>query len=354
MQIIKQQNILLLTLLCVFSIKSFSQEKRVITFYDGNGKPIEDVIVHFKGGNTTISNEQGVIYLNPSISMLTCHRLGYRDTVVVLKRDIPNNTISLNKEAQIEEVTVAKRYNPRKHLIRLRNDAHQLYKGIDTTIFYQYTIRMENPKTDEKSELQGTVRVLTRATMRWPSIFICSIDSFYSSPSMNDSLNFRWCNMRNLLNENILHKRNYRWKNITNKKFNFYRDWSVSDSIIFNVSLNRNTNFASNIIFNQDKLKSFEWYSHVAKGLNTKEYNLFMQGFHTYIEYSSAEIPYPSTLRQIIRYQTRSREDWVCMVAMTEIESPCNCEYDAIDNRYFFNLPIKEQVERIDNHLQNR
>ncbi len=342
-----------ITILFSVSLNTLAQEKRIITFTNETGEPIEDVIVYFKGGNTTISNEQGVIYLNPSISLLTCHRLGYRDTVVVLQQDIPN-TISLTKEAQIEEVIVAKGYNPRKHLIRLRNEAHELYKNIDTTIYYRFTIRMENPKTDEKSELQGTVRVLTRATLRWPSIFICSIDRFYSCPSMDDSLNFRFCNMRDLLNQNILLRKNFRWKNLTKKQHTYLRDWSKEDSVVFKLAVQPHMPMGINIIFSQGKLKSFEWYFKQDKGLNTRQSNLLLHAMHTFIDYSSAKKPSPSTLRRTMRYRSKSGEDWVCMVAMAEIESPCDCRYDTIDNRYFLGKPIKWQVERIEDQLQNR
>lgn len=343
----------LICILFLVNPSTHAQEKRAITFTDKTGKPLEDVVVYYKGGKSTISNEDGIIYLNPSISVLTCHRLGYRDTVVVLRSPGPG-TVRLTPEAQIEEVTVAQGYNPKEHLIRLRNEAHRQYREIDTTVFYQFTIRMENPKTDQETDFQGIVRVPTKSTLRFPSIFICRIDTFYSSPSMDDNLNFRFCDVRDILNQNILLEKNFRWKDIVKKQFNYLRDWNKADSTVFKQVLPPGTPIGVNLVFNQDKPKSFEWYFKQDKGLNTRQSGLLLHAMYSFIEYSSAEIPYPSTLKRTMRYRSKSGEDWIGMVTMTEIESLCNCEYDTIDNRYIYSKPIKWFVERIENQLNSK
>lgn len=349
----------LLILLCVLSFGSFAQEKRHITFHDEGGIPLKDVLIFHNSSVTAISNDNGVVLLDKNISRIVCHRLGYKDTLIYLNQPT-GQVVRLTSQTQIEEVVVSNKYNPRKHLIRLRNASHNLYEEkTDTTIYYNFRVQLENLETGEKEYMAGLTRVLTKVKTRWPYIYICNLDSFRCGPEASENSLFKWCDMSNLINENILLKRNHRWDNVSDKNATIERDWSIADSSVFHISFGNGVDI-SEVVFSGETLKSFEFYFNVNKpfsipktGFNIKQTGHYLLGWHTYIEYSQLDCLYPSFLRRVARYQTSEGNEVICKIVLSESDA-CTCSYDSLDNRYWAMKTIRDQVKYIEEQLHGQ
>ncbi|MCK9500081.1 MAG: hypothetical protein M0Q45_11330 [Bacteroidales bacterium] len=351
MQSTKHLSTALLTLLCALSFGSLAQEKRHITFHDTEGIPLKDVQVFHNSSVTAVSNDNGVVLLDRNITRVACHRLGYNDTLIYLNQ-LTEQVVRLTPQAKIKEVVVSSKHNPRKHLIRLRDISHELYKNTDTTIYYNFRIQLENLGTGEVEYMEGLTRVLTKVKRRWPYIYICKIDSFQYGPEASENSLFTWCDMSNLINENILLKRNHRWDDVSDKNATFERDWSIADSSVFHISFGNGVDI-SEVVFSGDTLKSFEFYFNLDKPFsipktisNIKQTGHYLLGWNSYIEYSQQGSLYPSFHRRIARYQTSESDEVVCKIVLSESDA-CTCNYDSLDNRYWSFKTIREQVEYI-------